>query len=245
MNWTKQYYDKLWDRAWQRAGRFEDISSKIKTGVTFPDISNLKIGEARLIEGTILFVDIVSFTARSERSNPHDLLLTLDIFLAEMSEIVNDWGGTIEKFTGDGLMAIFDTAYTDNQGMVKNVIDAATTMAYVIGGPINGYLEGQKIEPLNFRIGIDGGNVLVGKLGVRSDNDPVTIGWSANIASKLCDTAPVNGVLIGNYVYSLLPKWEQDFCVTHDFIEGWNYIIKGTTFRYPFYIYRGRWKIPQ
>ena len=244
MKWTKTYNDQLWNRTFKRGYRYEELSAKIKNGVTIPNASSLKLGEAKSITAAVLFVDIVSFTERSERTTHNDLLLILDIFLAEMTEIVNDWGGTIEKFTGDGLMAIFDSTQITTSQMVKNVIDAATTMAYAISGPINKYLETKGLEPIHFRIGIDAGEILVGKLGVRSDNDLIAIGWAANIASKLCDIASVDSIFIGNYMFPNLPQWEQLYCLRQDVVDGWNYIIKGTALKYPFYKYTGRWKIP-
>jgi len=244
MNWTKEYYDAVWNRAWRRGTRFDELSDKIKPRQTFPDPRHLQIGEARSITATVLFVDIVSFTERSRRTNAKALLLTLDLFLAEMTQIINDWGGTVEKFTGDGLMAIFDTAYTTESGMVKDTIDAATTMRYAISHPINSYLETKGIGPVQYRIGIDGGSLLVGKLGVRSDNDPVTIGWAANIASKLRDIAPVNSILIGHYIYNNLPEWERGFCIGQQLPEDWIYVKRRTPDKYPFYRYAAEWKIP-
>ena len=244
MNWTKKYYDDLWNRTWRRAGRFDELSRKIKPGVEFPDPRYLQIGEARSITATVLFVDIVSFTERSDRSTHRNLLLTLDLFLSEMTQIVNEWGGVVEKFTGDGLMAIFDTAYSNESEMVKDTIDVATTMRYEISNPINSYLESNNIEPIRYRIGIDGGSLLVGKLGVRSDNDPVTIGWAANIAAKLQEIANVDTILLGNYIYLRLPDWERAYCVREEFPEDWTYIKLGTSERYPFFRYTATWKIP-
>lgn len=244
MSWNKKYYDDLWDRTWRRGGRFDELSGKIKPRVEIPDPRYLQIGEARSITGAVLFVDIVSFTERSQRTAPKDLLLTLDLFLAEMTQIVNDWDGVIEKFTGDGLMAIFDTAHGDESKMVKDIIDAATTMRYAIANPINSYLESKNIEPIHYRIGVDGGKLLIGKLGVRSDNDSVTIGWAANIASKLQDIAPVDGILIGYYIYHHLPDWEKANCSHQGFPADWTYVRLGTSEKYPFYSYTATWTIP-
>lgn len=244
MSWGKKYYDDLWDRTWRRGGRFNELSGKIKPRVEIPDPRYLQIGEARSITGAVLFVDIVSFTERSKRTAPKDLLLTLDLFLAEMAQIVDDWDGVIEKFTGDGLMAIFDTAHGDESKMVKDIIDVATTMRYAIAKPINSYLENKKIEPIHYRIGVDGGNLLVGKLGVRSDNDPVTIGFAANIASKLQEIAPIDGILIGHYIYFHLPDLEKAYCIRQQSPADWTYIRIGTSEKYPFYSYSAEWKIP-
>jgi adenylate cyclase len=244
MTWTKKYYDELWDRSWRRGARFEELSGKIKPRESFPDPRYLQIGEARSIIGAILFVDIVSFTERSEQASSKELLLTLDLFLAEMSQIIDDWGGTVEKFTGDGLMAVFDTAHTTLSGMVKDSIDAATTMRFAISGPINSYLENNGIEPIRYRIGIDGGSILVGKLGVRSASDPVTIGWAANIASKLQSISPVDGIYIGDFIYLSLPNWEQSFCIRQQPPEDWTYVKRGTSDTYSFYNYTAVWKVP-
>lgn len=244
MVWSKGYYDSLWTRIYARGNRFVDNSDKIKNQKEFPNISSLQIGEGREITGGVLFVDIVSFTERSRYGTPNDLLLTLDIFLSEMAKIVTDYGGNIEKFTGDGLMAVFDTADIDANKMSKDVIDTATTMRYAISSPINKFLEGKKIEPISYRIGIDGGRIVIGKLGIQSDNDPVAIGWAVNIASKLQEIAPVNGINVGNFIYQCLPDWEKNFCELHTIPYDWAYILEGTTLKYPFYQYKAEWKIP-
>lgn len=244
MAWSKKYYDDLWTRIYTRGNRFVDNSDKIKSQKEFPDVKSLQIGEGRQIMGAVLFVDIVSFTERSGYESPNDLLLTLDIFLSEMAAIVTDYGGSIEKFTGDGLMAVFDTAGIDEYKMCKNVIDAATTMRYSITSPIKGFLEKRKIDPISYRIGVDGGKIVVGKLGIKSDNDPVAIGWAANIASKLQEIASVNGINLGRFIYHRLPDWEKNYCVEQSIPYNWTYILEGTTLKYPFYSYTGAWKIP-
>lgn len=244
MIWSKAYYDKTWARISDRKNKFDNITNNLKTQKKFPDTKQLNLGEGRGIIAGVLFVDIVSFTERSGYETPEQLLFTLDIFLSEMTTIVNDWGGTIEKFTGDGLMAIFDTSQTTISGMAKDVIDVATTMRHSIEGPINAYLKDRGIEPIKYRIGIDGGQIIVGRLGIRGDNDPVAIGWPANIASKLQEIADPNGILIGNFIYSALPQWEKDYCVAHFIPSSWTYIISGTVEKYPFHSYHAVWVIP-
>jgi len=244
MIWSKTYYGKLQDRIYSRGHRFDNITNNLKTQKKFPDIKNLNLGEGRKITAGVLFVDIVSFTERSAYATPEQLLLLLDIFLSEMTTIVNDWGGTVEKFTGDGLMAIFDMAQTTIDKMAKNIIDVATTMKYCIEGPINSFLHSRGIEPIKYRIGIDGGQIIIGRLGIRGDNDPVAIGWPANISAKLQERAEPNGTLLGNFIYKNLPEWEKEHCVAHVIPSSWTYIINGTVEKYPFYSYHGIWIIP-
>lgn len=244
MIWTKTYYDKIWERIEDRKNKFDDITNNLKSQKKFPDIKSLNLGEGREITAGVLFVDIVSFTERSRQETPEQLLFTLDIFLSEMATIVNGWGGTIEKFTGDGLMAIFDTSQTTIAGMAKDIIDVATTMRYSIDGPINSFLKSRGIEPIKYRIGIDGGQIVVGRLGIRGDNDPVAIGWAANIASRLQENADPNGILLGSFIHHHLPDWEKNYCVALSIPSSWTYIINGTVEKYPFYSYHAVWVIP-
>lgn len=244
MDWNKQYYDELWSRVWSRGNSFLKSSEEIKKQKEFPGIQYMHLGEGRKLNACVLFVDVVSFTQRSQYLPPEKLLLTLHVFLSEIVKIVTDYGGEVEKFTGDGLMAIFDSSYTDIPTMVKKAIDAATTIRFAIKDPINSFLKHQEIEPINFRIGIDGGELIIGKLGIGTSNELVAIGWAANIASKLQELAPVNGILIGNYVHSQLPTFEKEYCLLQLIPTDWNYVKSGTVEKYPFFAYTAEWKIP-
>ena len=245
MIWSKEYESKQFLRLWERDYRFHKKACSVEDRKAIPEIQKLTIGEARRLKAAILFVDIVSFTERSQYVSSEELLFTLNLFLSEMTQIVEDFGGWVEKYTGDGLMAVFDTSKIDEHVMVQRAIDAATTMRHAIDDDINYLFRQKNITPLEYRISIDGGNVLIGKVGIRGNNELSTIGVAANIASKLQDHALANSITLGGYIYYYLTPWEKLFCSQEPNPDGWGFVFENNIAEpYAFYSYDGKWKYP-
>ena len=134
---------------------------------------------------TILFSDLYGFTTLSERMDPEDLLSLLNEYLAEMTQIVLDEGGTLDKYIGDAVMAFWNApkAYPDH---ADRAMRAAVTMQrrmYDLNrrwrGTNPGHLD------LSVRIGIHTGEVVVGNLGGAERFAYSAIGDSVNLAARL------------------------------------------------------------
>ena len=136
---------------------------------------------------TLLFADIRGFTRLSQRQLPYDVVFLLNQYLARMSESIQDAGGYVDKFMGDGIMAIFGMDTPVEQGARQAVV-AARAMGGVLDA-LNQSLRSELPEPLRIGIGIHTGVAILGRIGVVSGTgagERVTaLGDTVNAASRL------------------------------------------------------------
>jgi adenylate cyclase len=135
-------------------------------------------------EVTVVFVDIRNFTARSARSTPQQVVSLLNLFLTEMVEVVEErYGGMVNKFLGDGFMALFGS--WDGGGSHADAAVAAGCEMLARLETINRRLERQGEAPLAIGIGIHTGRAVVGSLGSPQRMEYTAIGDTINIASRV------------------------------------------------------------
>jgi adenylate cyclase len=136
---------------------------------------------------TLLFCDLRGFTQLSERLLSYDVVFLLNLFLGRMAEAIEDSGGHVDKFMGDGIMAIFGMDTTPEVGARQ-----AITAARAMGGDLdslNQSLRDDLPEPLAMGIGIHTGPAVLGRVGAPRKSGqiaPLTaLGETVNIASRL------------------------------------------------------------
>ena len=136
---------------------------------------------------TLLFADIRGFTRMSENQLPYDVVFLLNQYLARMSECIEDAGGYVDKFMGDGIMAIFGMDRPTGQG-AEDALTAARAMGGVLDA-LNQSMRDELSEPLNIGIGIHTGVVILGRIGVSSASGAgeriTALGDTVNTASRL------------------------------------------------------------
>jgi class 3 adenylate cyclase/tetratricopeptide (TPR) repeat protein len=153
------------------------------------------LGDEQRRPVTVLFADIVGFTSLSERLDPEEVRdVTAACFGRLVEEIVRR-GGTVDKFIGDAVMALFGTpvAHDDDAG---RAVDAALAMQAALG-EINGDLERDHGLRLELRIGVNTGEVVAGVREVGGFQDGTVIGDTVNTASRLQTAAAPGSVLVG------------------------------------------------
>ena len=131
----------------------------------------------------IMFLDIRGFTALSEARLPYDTVFLLNRFFAETGEAVNASGGWIDKYLGDGMMALFGL-----QQSVEDGCRAALTASMRIDEALdrlNHELEGELTAPLRIGIGLHAGPLVLGRIGHRASAATTVIGPAVNVASRL------------------------------------------------------------
>ncbi len=132
---------------------------------------------------TVMFCDIRGFTAYSEKRPPEEVVGRLNEYLTAMTRVVFKHGGTLDKYLGDGLMAIFG-APVDYPDHVRRAITAAVEMQKEIDVLNKNWVQkGQ--PPLNIGVGINSGSVLVGNVGSPERMDYTVIGEDVNLASRV------------------------------------------------------------
>ena len=139
---------------------------------------------------TCLFCDLVGFTARAERMDPEDVRRLLQPYHARVRSELERFGGTVEKFIGDAVMAVFGapTAHEDDP---ERAVRAALSIRDAL------VEEGD----LEIRIGITTGEALVA-LGARPEaGEGMASGDVVNTAARLQSAAPVNAILVDETTY--------------------------------------------
>ncbi|WP_020593131.1 adenylate/guanylate cyclase domain-containing protein [Kiloniella laminariae] len=144
-------------------------------------ISSIAQGQEREI--AILFADIRGFTSLSEKKLPYDVVFILNRYFEAMGTAVEESGGRLDKFIGDGVMALFGIDRGVEIGC-RNALKAARRMAEKLD-ELNAHLAHELPQPLRIGIGIHTGPVIVGELGWGQATSITAIGDAVNTASRL------------------------------------------------------------
>ncbi|MFH1487981.1 MAG: adenylate/guanylate cyclase domain-containing protein [Pseudomonadota bacterium] len=142
----------------------------------------LKLGGDRK-DLTVLFSDIAGFTTVSESMSPEDLVHFLNEYLTKMTDIVFKYDGTLDKFIGDAVMAIYGAPLDDPDHPAKacgSALDMMTALALLRKG-----WEQRGMPLIDIRIGINTGPMVVGNMGSQSRFDYTVMGDSVNLGSRL------------------------------------------------------------
>ena len=239
----KAYYEKQRERINKLFARLLEQGDPTSPGRVVPDVADLVINEGRVVDAAVLFLDISGFSKRpsGDAKQQAILLQIITLYFTEMIRVIMDYGGTVEKNTGDGLMAYF-TSDADGDARMKAVA-AALSIFKAATDFIDPLVISQSGEPFKFRICIDHGPITIAKVGApRLFNGIVAIGASANIASKMLAVAQGGELVIGQDVaLGLRTDWVQQFVSVKAEESGW---VRGTGVNYPFYLFIGRWLTP-
>ncbi|MBV8480375.1 MAG: AAA family ATPase [Actinobacteria bacterium] len=132
---------------------------------------------------TVLFTDLVGFTSRAEELDPEDVRAMLAPYYARLREQIEQRGGTVEKFIGDAVMAVFGAPVSHEDDPVRAVL---TAIAIRDGSP-----------DLELRTAVNTGEALVALDANVAAGDAMVSGDVVNTAARLQAAAPVNGILVG------------------------------------------------
>ncbi len=194
-----------------------------------PSIVNQLVNNPKLVRlggerktMSVLFSDIANFTAISEKLAPEDLVAHLNEYLTAMTEIIFKHSGTLDKYIGDAVIAFWgapielrDHAYRACQAAVEMTkkLDQLHSKWNEEGKPI-----------LNFRVGINSGEMVVGNVGGKERFDYTVIGDSVNLASRLEGANKIykTRILLTEFTYELVK--ERVFARELDLI-----VVKGKT----------------
>ena len=154
-------------------------------------------GERRTI--TVLFCDISGFTSMSERLDPEDVYLIMDDLFRLFVEEIYRFEGTVDKFTGDGLMALFGAPVT-HENDPERAIRAATAMHAVLA-QFNCNRGKEHGVDLRLRVGLNSGEVVVGGLGTDLRLDYTVMGDTVNVASRLETAADPGTTLVSESIH--------------------------------------------
>ena len=139
---------------------------------------------------TVLFADLVGFTSKAERLDPEDVQAVLAPYHERLRYELERWGGTVEKFIGDAVVALFGAPVTRENDPERAVRAALAIRDWIA-----------EEAKLQVRIGVNTGEALV-KLGARPESgEGMAAGDVVNTTARLQAAAPTNGILAGETTY--------------------------------------------
>src|SRR6266542_530121 len=145
---------------------------------------------------TILFADIRGFTRISEHAPPEKIVQLLNRYFSAMTDIIFAHGGTLDKYLGDGLMALFGAPTTTTED-ASNALNAAVAMQRRLLS-INTELREEGLSEIGVGIGLHTGEVTVGYIGSERRSEYTAIGDSVNTASRLESNAKGGEILVSD-----------------------------------------------
>jgi class 3 adenylate cyclase len=152
-------------------------------------------------EVSVLFADLVSYTTFSERSSPHEVAEMLGAYYEQATPVIaRRFGGEVEKFIGDAIMATFNSRGDQPDHALR-----AARAALEVQRRFNDLADTHAQWP-RARIGVNTGLAVVRELGGRGYVEYAVVGDTINTGSRLETNAPVGGVLIGAETYRQLPE---------------------------------------
>ena len=154
---------------------------------------------------TVFFVDIKDFTQLTENLDPEPLTNLLNEYINEMSKIANKYGGTVDKFMGDGILIFFGDPKTKGQKQdALNCIHMAIEMREKIKVLQQKWYNEGVPGLLKIRMGIHTGFCTVGNFGSENRLDYTIIGGTVNITSRIESLADLDQILISHSTYALI-----------------------------------------
>jgi adenylate cyclase len=239
------YWTDLINRRDDAVQRIKKRQELAVTGKAIPDDDQLVIGEGRYLPAAVMFIDISGFSGwpSGNRTEQSDVLTVLNLFMSEMIRILSDYGGEVEKNTGDGLLAYFDVQTGENEAETcKRAISCGLTMRLCTKDLINPVLS-EPLPQVKFRIGLDFGGITVAKIGSpKIFNSRAAIGSTANIAAKMLAHGGPDDFVIGNDVRKRLPPGWIEHAQFLTPASGFVYVATGEA--YCLYRYTGVWNKP-
>jgi adenylate cyclase len=145
--------------------------------------TNFKPGSVEQRHLTIMFTDVQGFTSLSEKMPPQEVVATFNRYLNQMVEIIDKYGGTLDKIMGDGVMAYFNAPLPVEHHEQKAVECALEMQAAMRSW--RELAESLGLPPLKVRIGINCGDVVFGEVGAKRQLGYTVIGDAVNAAARL------------------------------------------------------------
>lgn len=202
-----------------------------------PSVEQLQVGEGRTFNLSVIFVDLVDSTNTISKLSLSQTSRWLVHFLVESTRVIRDYGGQIEKYSGDRVLGLFGT---EGGSYGENAISAlycSLAIKCVIKKVLNPFYKSINLPEAKVKVGIDYGIAQIDKVGIRGDSELSAIGDCVNIASKLENLAKENEVLLGNGFRDLLDDKNKGFCEKQTPPSEWTYQYTKTKEKYPYYRY--------
>ena len=180
--------------------------------------------ESHRREITVVFCDLRGFTAFSETTEPEEVTGVLREFHAAMGELIYRYEGTLERFTGDGMMIFFNDPLPCSDPAERAIHMAISMRSRVAELKARWQRRGHQLD---FAVGVAMGYATLGKIGFEGRFDYAAIGTVTNLASRLCDEAKGNQILVSQRIYSAVEALVEAETVGELSLKGFSRPILG------------------
>ncbi len=182
-------------------------------------LANLETVElsSKGVVASALFADIVGFTAISENLDPHAVAAMLNEYFNYFSRGAEMYHGHIDKFIGDCAMVLFGVPEPDEDHCFHAI--ACALLFRRIIQRVNESRAERGVFPVQFRIGLNCGEMMAGNIGSRERMEYTVIGDSVNLASRLCSIAEAGQIVISSEVYRMTGVAERVVVQPHQSIQ--------------------------
>ena len=155
--------------------------------------------KGKKVKATIFYSDIRGFTAMSETMTPEAIYSQLNEYFEEMCAIIFQYGGYVDKFIGDCVMAVFSAPYQTPDDAKNAVLAAVAQQKKILELAEKWKAEGKR--PFTVGMGVNTGDVVMGNLGSSSRMNYTVIGDNVNLAARLYNVALAGEIIISDYTY--------------------------------------------
>lgn len=166
-----------------------------------PDVGFLK-GERSVL--TVLYADIRGSTSLAERTDPELLVGFINDYLSRMTEVILSHEGTLDKFVGDEVMALFGAPFPQPDHALR-AVRVGLAMQKTHQAVMQTW-QAQGVEAAPIGIGIATGELIVGEMGSTQRTDYTVIGRAANLGARICALAKAGQVLVSQGTYDLVKE---------------------------------------
>lgn len=174
------------------------LSPNLAEKVISGELEVKKGGQA--LESTVLFADIRGFTSMSENQDAHQILEMLNEYFELAVDVVFKYEGTLDKFVGDEIMALWGAPMAHPDDPVRAVRAAVEMQQMLIEFNRTRMSEGS--EPINVGVGVCTGQVVAGYIGSSRTMEYSVIGDTVNVANRLCSLAKAGEIIISESTYA-------------------------------------------
>ncbi len=173
-------------------------------------------------EVTVVFCDLRGFTAFTESTEPEEAMNVLREYHAALGKLIFKYEGTLDKYAGDGVMILFN-APIQFEDHTARAVKMAVEMRDTIG-PLTERWRNRG-HNLGFGIGIALGYATLGQIGFENRLEYAAIGSVTNLASRLCDEARANQIVVSRRVYGMVEEWVEGRAIDDLNLKGFNHPV--------------------
>jgi class 3 adenylate cyclase/HAMP domain-containing protein len=173
-------------------------------------------------EVTVVFCDLRGFTAFTETTEPEEAMNVLREYHAALGELIFRYEGTLDRYAGDGVMILFN-APIQFEDHTKRAVKMAVEMRDTIGALTEKWRN--RGHSLGFGVGIALGYATLGQIGFEQRLEYAAIGSVTNLASRLCDEAKANQIVVSRRVYGMVEPWVDAKPLDDLTLKGFNHPV--------------------